>query len=193
MIDRLQGRALLAGRRRRRAARGRLEVHRHLGAPARQVAELDRLAERLDHRQADPAGELLGGRHARPDPDAVIADERVEPVRDHRQLDLQRALALAALVGVQHDVVAGLRDGGRDVVQRDGVEPDGLGQAAERLAHEQDVLGPVREPQPDVRRSGHEREGRISHSALIGSRPAPGSARRRICSLQASAPVQARP
>ena len=86
---------------------------------------------------------------------AVIAHDDFYRLRAQVQLDMQRPLG--AVVCVQDNVVARLRDSRTDVVQLDTIYADRVREPAQRLAHEQDVLGLVRDGQTDVWRVRHQR------------------------------------
>ena len=109
--------------------------------------------ERLDEGQSDAEGPLLGRADARTDADALVADDHLDGLLRGPQVHLE--WPFPAFVGMQHDVVAGLRDGGADVIEVAGVEVDGLGDPGEHLADQQDVLGAVREAQADIGKRGH--------------------------------------
>ncbi len=131
---RRSARAAARGRSRRRPQRrerARLrghEVHPHFGAPAREVAELDR-------RWA--SARITGS----PMPPSILARDRARgagcPTPWSRtttsspsagDVDLHLERPFLAFVGVEHDVVARLADRGADVVELDRIEPDRLRQ-----------------------------------------------------------------
>src|SRR5205085_3820187 len=97
---------------------------------------------------------LLRRHRVRLEAGAVVAYQHV-----HRgavawiSLDLQETRAVAR-VGVDHDVVAGLGDGGADVREKVGVELVCVSETRERLAYDGHVVRLCRKPDLERRHSG---------------------------------------
>ena len=104
---------------------------------------LDTARERLDDRDAD-AERALGLRtDSRADARAVVAHDHLERVRWAPDLDLERPLV--ASVRVQRDVVARLRRRRADVVDHAWRELEPVGDAAQGLPYDRDVVRAIRD------------------------------------------------
>ena len=99
------------------------------------------VGQRLDEGQPDPLHARVGLGWVGLDAQALVAHHHVELVLAGADVHLERALV--TVVGVQHDVVAGLAHGGLDVRQQSRLQPHRVGDAGECLPHDGDVLGAI--------------------------------------------------
>ena len=132
-----------------------LEGHPHLGAVVGAAAQLERLGERGDERQAEAEAGAVG---AREHPAALVAHGDHEAPVAHAGGDLHRAVALR--VGVDDDVGARLGHGELDVGQDLVLDVQRVAEAAERVADDGDVLCARRKGEDEIRRGDHVGLGR---------------------------------
>ena len=118
------------------------------------AAELERLGERRDERQAEAEAGAVG---AREHPAALVAHGDREAAVAQRGGDLHRAVAVG--VGVDDDVRARLGDGELDVGEHLVVDVEGVAEPAEGMADDGDVLC--------ARWKGEDEIGRGHHVRLI--------------------------
>ena len=109
---------------------GRRVALGHLAARLR-AQGLDLAEDLADDERRQAEGRLVVHPTARLKPAAAVANLDLDPALGGESADLERAL-LGPLVGVEHDVVAGLRDHGLQVVHA-------LRRDAKRLAEEAGV------------------------------------------------------
>src|SRR3954451_15442733 len=140
------------------------EAHPHLRAFAVVLAQFERLGERRDEGQAKPETRGVGPRH---DPPPLVPHDHREVLGRDVGGDLHRPLA--AVVGVHHDVRAGLGHGQLDVRERLRIEVERLAESADGMAYDGHVLGAGGKGQLDV---GHRVTRGIAPSMLpqTGSR-----------------------
>ncbi len=86
------------------------------------------------------AADRLVGRGERGKAGSLIFDDDLDRLGIDVHAHAERTRL--AVVGVHHDVVAGLADRGLQVVEQLGIEPDQLGYAREHSSHERQRLGP---------------------------------------------------
>ena len=111
----------------------------------------------------------LGARRAWLDARAVVAHDDRQAGLAGVHLDLERARL--ALVGVDDDVRAGLRDGHLHVGEHRGVEVQRVGHAGQRLADHRYALRARRHPQTDFGRSLRHSPAPLRAAWIASSRP----------------------